>query len=377
MAPQFGGVGPSAAALAGAVESPSGWRSNLLAICDRGETERHVAIPETVRILVNERQRPITDFSLIRPLAEELAGSDVCHVHGIWGAHSLAVTRIAGQLGKPVVSSVHGMLEGWELANKRFKKQVYSELFERPSLRRSSCLRALSEGEAEDYRRYGLSNPIAVVANGVTPLRRVDASGFLGRFPELAGKRIVLFMARVHHKKGVLNLLRAWPAVVKRHSDAHLLIAGSNYENTEQAAQLLVAEKDMADSVTFCGTLNGEAKLSALSASTLFCLPSYSEGLSMSVLEALSIGLPVVITKACNVDGVAESGAGFITSNEPRELAGVLTDALSVTHAQWRSMSEAAQALALSRYDWGSIGTQMRSVYEWLLGGARPDCVLS
>ena len=95
------------------------------------------------------------------------------------------------------------------------------------------------------------------------------------------------------------------------------------------------------------------------------------------MLEALSIGLPVVITKACNVDGVAESGAGFITSNEPRELAGVLTDALSVTHAQWRSMSEAAQALALSRYDWGSIGTQMRSVYEWLLGGARPDCVLS
>ena len=377
VAPQFGGIGPSAAALAKAVARPAKWRSDLLAICDSSESERHIDIPETVRMLTNQGPRPGADVRLTGLLANSMASADVCHVHGIWEPHSLAVTRVAGRLRKPVVSSVHGMLEGWELANKRIKKQVYSKLFERPSLRRSSCLRALSQCEAEDYRRYGLKNPIAVVANGVTPLGRVDTGDFLMRFPELAEKRIVLFMARVHHKKGILNLLRAWPAVVKRHSDAHLVIAGSNYENTEQAARLIVSETDIADSVSFCGTLNGNAKLGAFSAATLFCLPSYSEGLSMSVLEALSIGLPVVITAACNVDGVAESGAGFVTSNEPGELARALTDGLSLTQAQWRTISDAARLLALSRYDWERVGASMRAVYEWLLGGARPDCVLS
>jgi poly(glycerol-phosphate) alpha-glucosyltransferase len=382
VAPKFGGIGPSAAALAHAVEQSATqrsqpWRSELLAICDRDESERHLDIPRSVQIVVREGRRPVSDLRLASPLKTALAASNVCHVHGIWEAHSLAVGRLAGQLGKPLVSSVHGMLERWELANKGLKKQIYSFLLERPSLSRSSCLRALSEQEAVEYRRFGLNNPVAVVPNGIAPLTRIETSGIFSRFPQAEGKRIALFMARLHPKKGIFNLIRSWPAVVRGIPDAHLLIAGSSFGDTGQKASRMVSELGLDRSVTFCGVLNGDLKIQAMSAARVFCLPSYSEGMSMSVLEALSIGLPVVITSACNVDGVAECGAGLVTSNKPNELADTLSSVLSLGSSQWQSASDSAQLLARSKYDWPEIGAAMQSVYEWLLGGTQPACVLS
>jgi glycosyltransferase involved in cell wall biosynthesis len=164
--------------------------------------------------------------------------------------------------------------------------------------------------------------------------------------------------------------------VIRKHADAHLLVAGGDFENTAAAAKLITSEQCLHDVVTFSGVLNGNTKLSALSISSVFCLPSYGEGMSVSVLEALSIGLPVVITPECNVDKIRESGAGLLTSNRPAELADALIQSLSLTGSQWQVASAAARSLA-RQYDWERIGASMQSVYEWLLGGPRPDCVVS
>ena len=134
--------------------------------------------------------------------------------------------RVARQLGKPVLSSGHGMLEKWELANKGLKKRVYSWLFERSSLAQSACLRALTLQEAEDYRRYGLTNPIALIPNGIRIQSRIERDVLLSRFPELRQKAIVLYLSRLHHKKGILNLIESWRLVSKHQPDAHLLVAG-------------------------------------------------------------------------------------------------------------------------------------------------------
>jgi glycosyltransferase involved in cell wall biosynthesis len=155
-----------------------------------------------------------------------------------------------------------------------------------------------------------------------------------------------------------------------------LLVAGPDYENTVSAAKEMVTDSRIDGSVTFCGTISGDLKMAALSAARLFCLPSYSEGLSMAVLEALSIGLPVVITPECNVDGVAEAGAGAITGNDPVYLADVLSQCLSMNGSQWNCMSEAAVRLARERFDWDRIAENLRSAYSWMLGGPRPSCVV-
>jgi glycosyltransferase involved in cell wall biosynthesis len=376
VAARFGGIGPSAATLAGAIESSSPWRSELLAVCNTDESEWHRDIPPKVRIVRQQGLRPSADIRLRTSLRDAIFESSVCHVHGIWSAPSLAVCGLAKNLGRPLVCSVHGMLEKWELSNKSTKKRVYSALFQRPSLAKSSCLRALSEQEAIEYRDFGLRNPIAVVPNGVGPLAREDPSDFLSDHPELVGKRITLFMSRLHRKKGILELVRAWPAVQKRFQDSHLLVAGGDCEGTEASARELAAELRVQRSVTFCGVLNGSLKHAALSTATVFCLPSFSEGMSMAVLEALSIGLPVVVTPACNVGGINEAQAGFVTTAEPAKLAQSLCEALSLSSSQWQSMSASAQSLAKTRYGWPQIAANMCAVYEWLLGGPKPDCVL-
>ncbi len=374
--PRFGGVGPAASALATAVER-GGMHTRQVAICDQFEKRLADGIDPRVERICCSTTRGLADFRLARALPEAVEGCDVCHVHGMWLPHCLVVRSLAERFQKPLVSSVHGMLEAWELRNKRLKKSLYSWLFERRSIGRSSCLRALSEREVADYRRYGNPGPIAVVPNGIEQLERVDTGQYFDKFPELRQKSIVLFLGRVHHKKGVLNLLHAWRAVAARHRDAHLVVAGPEYGDTGERMRALIAEFNLKASVTIAGVISGQTKLAALSSARYFCLPSFSEGLSVAVLEALSIGLPVVITPECNINGVGAMMAGRVTSNKVDELADALISCLDATSSEWLAMSGAAQKLARSQYDWGQVARTMRSVYEWLLGGSRPPCVVA
>ena len=377
VATRYGGIGPAAAGLAIAVQQKSGWRSRMVAVCEAGENESSEGIPSSVERLSASGLRPAADIRLRSALNSVIEAADVVHVHGLWLPHSLATRMAAAKFKKPLVSLVHGMLESWELTNKRLKKSVYSLLIERPSLAQSHCLRALSEQEAADYRRFGLRGPIAVVPNGIGHLDRIDPGMFFQRFPRLSGKTTVLYLSRVHYKKGILNLLRAWPSVLRNHPEAHLVVAGPDCQGTLQRAEEIIARYNLYHAVTLCGTLSGETKLGALSAARLFCLPSYSEGQSVAVLEALSIGLPVVITPACNVDGVAASGAGIVTSNEPSKLACAISGALSARSSDWQTMSESGQRLARTCFSWSAIGETMHSVYLWMLGGTRPACLVN
>ena len=373
--PRFGGVGPAASSLGSAVAGLD-WISRQVAICGENEVVPSDGICPSVEKLVERGPRPIADWRLrggIRRYIEECA---VCHVHGLWLPHSLAVRSAARKFGKPVVSSAHGMLEQWDLSNKRLKKQVYSVMFERPSLALSSCLRALSEQEACDYRRYGLRNPIAIIPNGIAAMSKVVAVETLAAYPELAGKKIVLFLSRIHHKKGILNLIEAWRTVAEQDPDAHLVIAGGDFADTEAKAREMVRAYSLSRRVTFCGVVHGRRKMELLSAAHALCLPSYSEGLSVAVLEALSMGVPVVITKACNIGGVESSAAGYVTSNYPSRLSETLLTCLSLSTAEWESMGIRAQKLARDRYEWSKVGGMMASVYGWLLGGAKPACIV-
>lgn len=374
--PRFGGVGPAASALATAVEK-FGMSAYQVAICKPFEENLADGIDPRVNRIFDSAVRGIADLRLSRTLRQTVQACDVCHVHGMWLPHCLAVRSLANRLRKPLVSSVHGMLEQWEMRNKWLKKSAYSWLFERPSMARSSCLRALSEREVGDYRRYCSQAAIAVVPNGIDPMEPVDTTPFFERFPGLRGKSIVLFLGRVHHKKGVLNLLHAWRAVSARSRDAHLVIAGPDYEDTGVNARQLISEFSIENSVTMPGVLSGQTKMAALSAARYFCLPSFSEGLSVAVLESLSIGTPVVITPECNVAGVDTSGAGCVTSNDPARLAEALNSCLAAGESDWRQMGAAARKLARTEYAWSHIAAQMHSVYEWLLGGNRPDCLVT
>jgi glycosyltransferase involved in cell wall biosynthesis len=306
---------------------------------------------------------------------KEIRNADVVHIHGIWQPHCITCGVVARRRRKPVIASAHGMLERWAIHNKAWKKWPYSQLVERPNLQRATILRALTLAEVDDYRRYGLTNPIAVIPNGVDILDKVSPDQFLSLWPELRGRRLVLYLSRIHYKKGVDILVKAWAGTVKQFPDAHLVIAGPDFEGTRRVVEQLVREYSIGGKVTFTGPVFGDQKASLLSAASLFVLPSHSEGFSVAVLEALAAGIPAIITTGCNFPAVAASGSGWIISPNTDELEHALREALESNAADLHNRSQLGIELVRSNYSWRIIGKQMTEVYDWMLGGSRPSSV--
>ena len=267
------------------------------------------------------------------------------------------------------------MLESWALNNKRIKKAIYSAIAERRNVRGAACLHALTGAEAEDYRRFGARLPIAVIPNGVSVPATIDPEPFLGKFPSLRGKRIVLFLGRIHFKKGLDILVRAWATVAKRWPEAHLVIAGPDFEETRASIEALVAKHDLDRSVLFTDMLHEEMKWSALAAAQCFVLPSYSEGLSVSTLEAMGIGLPVIVTEQCNLPDVARLETGWVIQPNADQLASSLNEFLRNPQTTNFEIGARGRLLVQQRYAWSTVAREMSEVYRWVLRWGPPSPV--
>lgn len=322
----------------------------------------------------------IPRFGFAPKLSVDLQRSahDVIHQHGLWLYPSIAVARWRRALSKPVVISTQGMLEPWAIANSALKKRIAGFLFERSNLTHAACIHC-SEAEVGGIRAYGLKNPIAVIPNGVDvpdhQRRRSPRPQWMSSSP----RRTLLFLGRLHPKKGIPELLRAWSRVKAEMpivAEAWLL-AIVGWDDGGHAAELqrLAAELGLdGSSVVFPGPLFGDDKAAALSYADAFILPSHSEGFPMAVLEAWAQGLPVFMTRACNIAVGFGAGAAIEVTTEPGALAEVL--ARSLIRADLAEVGTRGHELVVSRFTWPSIVSELRSVYEWLIGSApRPSCV--
>jgi glycosyltransferase involved in cell wall biosynthesis len=160
--------------------------------------------------------------------------------------------------------------------------------------------------------------------------------------------------------------------VQREFANAHLVIAGPDCEDTRAALQRIIQEQRIQQSVTFAGLLTGALKWSAYAAATIFTLPSYSEGFSVSVLEALGSGIPVLITEACYFPEVKAVDAGW-TMAKVAEIQATLTTALATPPSSIRQMGANGAALVAQKYSWPRIASQFADLYDWLLGAPTPD----
>jgi glycosyltransferase involved in cell wall biosynthesis len=305
----------------------------------------------------------------------ELRRADGVHIHGLWEQSTAVAARAARSLGKPYVLSAHGMLEPWALANKRLKKLLYAALVERENVARAACVHALTRAEAHQYIRFGARSPIAVIPNGVDIPLTKSAELFLNQFPELNGKRIVLFLARLHPKKGLDLLLDAWTELAKSWPEAHLVVAGPDSEGMRAKLERLTSLRGLRHQVLFTGMLNEPMKWSALASAECFVLPSYSEGLSVGVLEAMGMGLPVIITESCNMPEVQDHQAGWQIKANLHQLTAALHQFLRNTNLRNRELGSNGARFVAARRTWTTIAAQMADVYIWLQGGPVPQTV--
>jgi glycosyltransferase involved in cell wall biosynthesis len=329
--------------------------------------------------------------------------ADIVHTHGLWMHTSYATSSWHRQTRRPYLISPHGMLDPWAVKNSRWKKQIAWWLFEQKHLRGARCIRALCASEAESIRQLGLTNDIAIIPNGIDlpPGESLTTSTGerSGNPKETApwrnlvqpGQRVLLFLSRIHPKKGIINLLKAW-ANDRTKTDWVLAIAGWDQGGHEAELKQLCVERqipfaDVRDpdnnssrrsspAVIFLGPQFNESKDACYKHCDAFILPSYSEGLPMVVLEAWANSKPVIMTPECNLPAGFQAGAALKVEATEASLGDGLEALRRMSAAELADMGRRGHDLAAKRFTWSKIASQLQSVHEWILGGGdKPDCI--
>lgn len=357
-----------------------------------------------IAVLALQDEYSATDLSAWEPLTPQLfprkgpkalayapgleaalvAGShDVVHLHGIWQYPSVQASRWRRRTEKPVMVSPRGMLDAWALKNSSWKKRIARALFESDNLHNAACLHALNNAEVTAMRAFGLTNPIAVIPNGTDLPDLTVKHARPGWLPD-DGCKTLLFLGRIHPKKGVSELIDAW-ALLKRRAPHlvrqwTLVIAGWDDGGHRPGLERRVAEAGLKGSIHFPGPVHGSEKAALLSAADAFILPSFSEGLPMAVLEAWSYEVPVFMTEACNLPEGFVQGAAVEITAEPENMARVLADYLDGGIEGGKGLAafgSRGRALVAKRFTWSRIACAHADVYHWMVrGGEIPDCVV-
>ena len=315
-----------------------------------------------------------TDKKSIITLTKFLKGQNIClHLHGLWSVYSFAAYVCKRKhMNIPYVISPHGMLDAVALSYSSLKKKFAMALYERSNLNKADCLHALCEAEYQSIRELGFSNPVAVISNGINIPDITKKSDWPFR-EKWKNKKILLYLGRLHHKKGVANVIDAWAKIQSRFHGWRFAVVGPSENGYDKHLHGLIRKYDLHEYVDVLGAKYGGDKESCYINADAFILPSYSEGLPMTVFEALSYGLPVIYSENCNLN--SNCGVGIKINVNIDCIAGALEKIFTCNIDEKEKMCSAAIAYA-QKYSWISRAQMMRDVYLWLLGKAdKPECV--
>ena len=380
---EAGGMFQSVRGLAKAVTSASA-SGRVFGISD-GQTA--VDLQDWQPLSVQTFRPQFRAWSYSKQLVPALLGADldILSTHGLWKYCSVASRRWYRRTGRPYIVHPEGMLEPWALRNAGLKKRFAALLYENRHLQGATCLRALCEAEAQSIRVYGLRNPICVIPNGVD-LPDLSETPTLQSHGFAEGRKVLLYLGRLHPKKNLANLIRAWKQILNSRPSARaswvLAIAGWSQGGYEQKLKYLAGDLDTVattelNSVAFLGPRFGTEKDECYRTCAGFIMPSLSEGLPVTVLEAWAYAKPVLMTPECNLSEGFAAGAALQIGAGPEEIAAGLKQVIEMSDDDRRAMGNRGRDLVATKFSWPRIGEQMRSVYEWVLGaGPTPEVIV-
>lgn len=277
--------------------------------------EGHPEAPRVVQIDPPTRLGKLTASSEKIVLAT-LRDTDVLHIHTPWDTSNIRITQLARQTGTPYIISVHGMLDDWCMAQKALKKRVYLALRGRRMLEAAARVHCTAEAEMQQAQRWiGAGQPIVLpLIFDIEPFKALPG-------PELARQSLsclseqhanVLFLSRLHLKKGPEHLIDAAAILQRRGHTINVILAGPGEPDYIDRLRKVATDRGLSDRIHFPGMITGELKLSLYQAADIFALPSSQENFGLVFPEAMACGTPVITTRGVDIWRELEKGGAFI-----------------------------------------------------------------
>ena len=305
------------------------------------------------------------------PLARELharaGAADVIHDHGLWLMPNVYAGRAAARAKRPLIVTPRGMLAPEALRFSRTKKMLFWHALQKRAFRHASCFHATSDAEYGEIRDFGINAPVAVIPNGIDVTAAPGSS--------VPREKMLLYIGRLHPKKNLPSLIRAWALVEPRAQGWRLLVVGPDENGHHRELQTLVTALRLSH-VTVEPAVYGEEKARLYRQAGAVILPSSNENFGMTVAEALAAEAPVIASRGTPWSGLVDEGCGWWVDNDTDSLARAIDEVIGLPLDQLSAMGEKGQRWIERDFSWTSIADQMAAVYAWVAGlGDRPSVV--
>lgn len=283
---------------------------------------------------------------------------DVVHINGCWQPQLLFFQRAAQSLRIPVVLSPHGMLEPWIVKRHYWtRKWPAIQLYQRGLVKRADCLHATADTEKDNLLRLGWNPRIVVIPNAVNieelPLK-----------DNWRTKRRIVFMSRLHVKKGIELLLEAL-SYLKPHLDSYeVIIAGEGESHYVETLKKAAISFGLSEVVKFVGGIYGAEKVCLLQSADFFVLPTYSENFGIVVAEALACGTPVITTHGTPWKELEDFACGWYIQVGVNALKNTLREAMSVTEEAIETMGRNGRRLIEERFATSIVAGKFLEQYK-------------
>ena len=294
---------------------------------------------------------------------------DLVHVHNLWGYMNQLAVRECRRQGVPYVVSPHGMLDPHSMGRKPWKKWIYGHLVEWRAIRRAKAV-IFTHAEEERLARTTCSDlpqgfVVPLGTEDPPPQTKLELTNlFLERFPQLANRPRVLFLSRLHPKKGLDLLLPAFSRLQQSIRNAVLVLVGPGELTYVESLKNEVAQRKLSESVLFVGPLHDVDKWAALSAAELFILPSYQENFAIAVAEAMRVGVAVVCSPRVNIcDDIVSAGAAVKCELNVDDIARQM-QCLLLDESRRRDLGSRAISYATEHFTWPASTDSLLIAYE-------------
>lgn len=305
--------------------------------------------------------------SMKRALGQAAKTADIMHTHSLWKMPNIYPEAARRGTNCKLLVSPRGTLSDWARNRSKLRKWIIWNIGQKRLLMNVDCVHATCMEELHEVRRVRPSGPVAVVPNGV---HCPDASSLTKS--QNRDRRVVLFLARIHPKKGIDILLEAWKNLGPATNDWDLQIAGPK---DHAFANEMMALRDALglENVVFIGEVLGAAKSRTFVNADLYVLPTHSENFGISVAEALAHSVPAIVFEGAPWSGLNEKDAGWWLPHSVEGLTETLRTALSASDERRAEMGRNGRRWVEQEFDWNVVGRRMAAVYRWLVhGGPRP-----